>query len=96
MFSVLIGASTAAWSVIVPTIEIVLALISIAVIVIVLMQDGNTNNIVGINARENESFYSKNKGATKESLLKKITIGLGSAFLVISILYFILSAVFNG
>ena len=96
MYSALIGASSAAWSVIVPMIEIILALISIAVIVIVLMQDGNTNNIVGVNARENESFYSKNKGATKESLLKKITIGLGVAFLVISILYFVLSAVFNG
>ena len=95
MFSALISASTNTWSVIVPTFEIVLALISIAIIVIVLMQDGNTNNIVGINARENESFYSKNKGATKESLLKKITIILGASFLVISLVYFILSAVYS-
>ena len=95
MFSALIGASTNTWNVIVPTFEIVLALISIAIIVIVLMQDGNTNNIVGINARENESFYSKNKGATKESLFKKITIILGVSFLVISLVYFILSAVYS-
>ena len=53
-------------------IEIVLGLI---VIVSVLMQKSKADALSGlVQGRKNETFFSKNKGRTKDALLAKITM----------------------
>lgn len=61
------------------------------VIVICLMQskedEGASGTIVG---GSSSSFYEKNKGRTKEGRIKKLTIVLGIAFAVLSVVLGIL------
>ena len=65
---------------------IIYAIISLVLIVICLMQskddEGASGAIVG---GSSSSFYEKNKGKTKEGMLKKWTIILGITFAVLSI-----------
>ncbi len=71
---------------------IIMALVTICavtcVIIILSMEsnpDGGTNVISGVT----ESFYSKNKGSTKEGRLKKAIIVSGITLVVLTILYFV-------
>jgi len=50
-----------------------IVLFSLAAIVCVIMQNGNSNGIDAISG-SSETFYSKNKGRSKESVLKIITV----------------------
>ena len=65
---------------------IIYVIISLVLIVICLMQskddEGASGAIVGVSS---SSFYEKNKGKTKEGMLKKWTIILGITFAVLSI-----------
>lgn len=65
---------------------IIYVIISLVLIVICLMQskddEGASGAIVG---GSSSSFYEKNKGKTKEGMLKKWTIILGIIFAVLSI-----------
>lgn len=65
---------------------IIYVIISLVLIVICLMQskdyEGASGAIVG---GSSSSFYEKNKGKTREGMLKKWTIILGITFAVLSI-----------
>ena len=82
-----------------PTIRIVLMCIiavgALAMIVVTLMQSarGETgaNVITGAN---NDSYYMKNKGDTKDELLKRFTIGLAIAIVVCVLIYLTLFAIY--
>jgi protein translocase SecG subunit len=66
----------------------ILAVLAISMIILVLAQQSTssgTNVISGVR----ESFYSQNKGASKEGRLKKFMTIAGIMFVVITILYFI-------
>ena len=71
------------------TIQIIMTLVSVAAIVIVLMQKGTNDNIGVIGGQETETYAGKNKAKSKESILKKLTIVMGVLFLVLSVLFFI-------
>lgn len=66
---------------------IIYVIISLVLIVICLMQskddEGASGAIVG---GSSSSFYEKNKGKTKEGMLKRWTIILGITFVVLSII----------
>ena len=64
----------------------VLIVTSIALVVIVLMQEGRSDGLSGAIAGGAETFFGKNKGRTMEQKLVKITK-------VLAILFFILSLV---
>jgi preprotein translocase subunit SecG len=66
-----------------------MVLISIAISVLILIQEGNTNEITGLNSSTSDTFYGKNKSKSKESTLKKWTVGLAIALLIVSTLFFI-------
>ena len=51
----------------------IISLLSIVAIVCVVMQNGNSNGIDAISG-SSETFYSKNKGRSKESILKILTV----------------------
>ena len=69
-----------------------MVLLSIAVIVIVLMQKGTNDNIGAIGG-ESETYMGKNKGQNKERMLKILTSFLGGLIVVLSIIYFVLTAI---
>ncbi len=51
----------------------IIVLLSLISIVCVVMQNGNSNGIDAISG-SSETFYSKNKGRSKESVLKILTV----------------------
>ena len=74
---------------------VLLALIAVATIVLVFMQigqGGNSTNVVTGNA---DSYYSQNKGRSKQGILKKITIAMASIIAIVIVLFFITIIVEN-
>ncbi len=63
--------------------------LSIAVIVVVLMQKPVTGNIGTIAGEDTQTYAGRNKGKSKESILRAITIGLSIAIAVLAIFFFI-------
>lgn len=66
-------------------------IICIALIIIATIQTKDSSGASGaITGSSTNNFYEKNKGRTKEGKLKKYTIILGIAFIVVSIILGIL------
>ena len=61
-------------------------LTSIALIIIVLMQEGRSDGLSGAIAGGAETFFGKNKGRTMEHKLVKITKILAVIFFVLSLI----------
>ena len=61
----------------------VLIIASILIIVLVLMQEGNSQGLSGAIAGGADTFFGKNKGHTMQSKLKKITTIVSIVFFVI-------------
>ena len=77
-----------AWQIIVTLIHILFA---ISIIVIVLLQSGKSAGLSGAIAGGAETFFGKNKGRTIDALLSKYTSFAAIAFLVTSlVLYLVL------
>lgn len=65
-------------------VTILFMLISIALIVIVMMQEGK-NSGFGALSGQVDSYVKKNRGRTKEGKLERITAFLGVLFFVVAI-----------
>ncbi len=65
-------------------------LFSLSIIVIVLLQSGKSAGLSGAIAGGAETFFGKNKGRTIDALLSKYTSFAAIAFLVTSIVLFML------
>ena len=63
----------------------VLIVTSIALIAIVLMQEGRSDGLSGVIAGGADTFFGKNKGRTMEQKLVKITKALAAVFFVLSL-----------
>lgn len=74
----------------------IMALAALVLIIVVLMKEdsaeGGTNAITGAQ----ESYYSQNKGQTKEGILKKITIAMASIIAISIVLFFVTMLVYAG
>ena len=68
---------------------ILMTVISIAIIVVVMMQEGETGGVSAISGNNSDTFYGKNKGQSKEQILKRITLILGAVMLVLSVVFFL-------
>lgn len=88
-FTYLFGNNAEVLNVVKIVLLVLLCLMSLAMIFIVLKQGGDTDNIGAITGNS-ESYYSKNKGKSKEEMLKKATVWVGIGIVVISILYFVI------
>ena len=73
-----------------PLLLILMTLVSIATIVVILMQKSQEANIGAISGSDTDTYMGKNKGKSKESILKKLTIAFGAVLLVVSVVYFLL------
>jgi preprotein translocase subunit SecG len=69
---------------------IIMVLLSVAMIIIVMLQQGNTTNLGAITGAA-ESFFGKNKAKTLDSKFKRWTMIIAGAILLSSILFFVLS-----
>ena len=67
---------------------ILMTVISIALIVVVMMQEGETGGVSAISGGSNDTYYGKNKGRSKEQILKRLTLILGAVMLVLSVVFF--------
>lgn len=82
-----------------PVIQVILvaiiALCAIGLIVLVFCQESNSNGLGSLGGAEN-SFYSQNKGNTKEGRLKRWTYILAGAIFVLTVIYFISFRIYSG
>lgn len=83
------GLPTEVLKVLSPIFMCLMVALSIAVTVLVMMQEGNSSNITGLTGGTSDTFYGKNKGRTKESKLKMWTLILSAALLIDSVLFFL-------
>lgn len=75
------------------TICLILSIIAaIFVIVIVIMQPGNSNGIGAVSGNS-ETFYGKNKNKTLESKMKKLTVISVIVLIVCMIVFYVLSII---
>lgn len=63
---------------------ILLILVSVALVVLVLMQEGKSAGLGAISGAA-ETYWGKNKGRSMEGMLSKITKYLAIAFIVLAI-----------
>ena len=63
---------------------IIYILICIALVVLVLMQEGKSAGLVAVSGAA-ETYWGKNKGRSMEGKLVKITTGLAVGFMLIAI-----------
>ncbi len=90
----MLGAGLPEWvTTLVPILKIIfvsyIGLSAIAMIVLILMQPSNSQGgITGITGTT-ETYYSHNKGATKEGRMKKATTYLAISMLVVVVLFFV-------
>lgn len=65
---------------------IVLLIISVILAIVVMMQEGKEGGLTSSISGTNETYWSKNKGKSKESVLRKVTAVLGFLYMVIALL----------
>ena len=66
------------------TLTIIYIIICIALVILVLMQEGKTAGLGAVSGAA-ETYWSKNKGRSMEGKLVKITTGLAIGFMIIAI-----------
>jgi len=69
---------------------ILMTVISIAIIVVVMMQEGETGGVSAISGSSNDTYYGKNKGRSREQILKRLTLILGAVMLILSVVFFVI------
>jgi len=63
---------------------VVLIVLAIAIVALVLLQEGNTKGLSGAIAGGAETFFGKNKGRTMEAKLVKLTKIVGIGFFLVA------------
>lgn len=64
---------------------VVLILVSIGLIVLVLLQESKQQGLSGAIAGGSDTFFSKNKGRTREAQLEKLTKILSIVFIILTL-----------
>ena len=67
------------------TLTIIFILVCIALVILVLLQEGKTAGLGTISGAA-ETYWGKNKGRSMESKLVKITTGLAIAFMLLVVI----------
>ena len=61
-------------------------IVCIALDVLVLMQEGKNQGLGAIQGTVENTYWGKNKGRSREGILKKVTIGLSVLFVVFAVI----------
>jgi preprotein translocase subunit SecG len=67
---------------------VIIALMSLALIVTVIIQPSGSNGVNPITG-QSETFYGKNKSRTLEGFLRKLTVILAISIAVLAVLFFV-------
>ncbi len=70
---------------------IIHVIVSLALIVVVLMQHGKQQGLSGAIAGGAETFFGKNKGRTVDAMLRKVTAVIAALFIVLSVVLAVIS-----
>ena len=65
---------------------IVFLVIAVILTIIVMMQEGKEGGLTSSISGSTETYWSKNKGKSKEAILMKVTIVIGIIFMVLALL----------
>ncbi len=65
---------------------VVFLVISVLMAVVVMMQEGKGGGLTSNMSGNTESYWNKNKGRSKEAVLRKITAFLGFAYMLLALL----------
>jgi preprotein translocase subunit SecG len=66
-------------------VQIIYVLVCIALVIIVLRQEGKTAGLSGALTGSSDTYWAKNKGRSMEGNLERITKYLAAAFMVLSV-----------
>ncbi len=66
--------------------QIIYVLVCIALVIIVLRQEGKTAGLSGALTGSGETYWSKNKGRSMEGNLERITKYLAAGFMILSVI----------
>lgn len=64
---------------------IILLVVSVILAVIVMMQEGKGGLSGAVTGGGSDTYWSKNKGKSKESVLRKITVVLGVIYMLLAL-----------
>ena len=92
--------ATASWIVnSFPVVKIVimalLAVLSLAMIILVVMQKGETNGSSALTGKS-DTFYNRNRKTTLQGKIKVLTIVVASVMMVLCLTFMILSQIYSG
>ena len=73
-------------------IGIILLVLAVALIALVLMQQGKDKKLSGAIAGGSDTFYGKSKTATKDKMLSMITMIIGIVFTVLVVVMYVLTS----
>ena len=65
---------------------IAFCLISVVLMIVVLMQEGKDSGLSGTLTGSTDSYWAKNKGRSKDAVIKKVTVFLAILYFVLAIL----------
>ena len=65
-----------------------MALLSISLVIVIMLQPGNSGNVSAISGNT-DTFFNKNKEKTLEGFLKRLTIIFSICLFVLSLLFFL-------
>ena len=66
-------------------IGVVFILVCVALVVLVLAQEGKNQGLGAIQGTVENTYWGKNKGRSREGVLKKVTVALSVLFVVLGI-----------
>lgn len=72
----------------------IIAVAAISIIVVIFAQNSSSSGGTNVLSGEIESYYSQNKGQSREGKLKKLTVILSSIIAASTVIYFILTAIY--
>lgn len=73
---------------------IIMVLLSIFMIVAVMMQDANSSGLSSVSGGQDSFFGAKQNGKTFESTMKKVTVGVAIALVVVCVLFSVAQIVY--
>ncbi len=65
---------------------IIFLIISVILAIIVMMQEGKGGGFINSASTNTESYWGKNKGKSKDGILRKVTAFLGAAYMILAII----------
>lgn len=64
---------------------VVFILVCAVLVVLVLAQEGKNQGLGAIQGTVDNTYWGKNKGRSREGILKKVTIALSALFIIVAI-----------